>query len=76
MNTEKTVLSIAEAAQDFSKVTELVNLYGKAVILKNNLPKYVVTEADKSVFADDETVNRLSKEFIKKNKRIYEELAK
>ena len=34
----KTMVSISEANQNFSKVARLVDQYGSAVILKNNSP--------------------------------------
>ena len=38
----KTLISISEANQNFSKVARLVDEYGSAVILKNNIPRYLV----------------------------------
>ena len=35
----KTMVSISEANQNFSKVARLVDQYGSAVILKNNAPR-------------------------------------
>lgn len=80
VNTD-TLISISEANQNFSKVARLVDKYGSAVILKNNSPRYVILEFPKAktekvtVPADDE-VMALSNMFIKKNKKVYEELAK
>ena len=37
----KTLISISEANQNFSKVARLVDEYGSAVILKNNIPRYL-----------------------------------
>lgn len=45
----KTVVSMTEANQNFSKVCRTVDEYGKAVIFKNNAPRYLViqfTDAD------------------------------
>ncbi len=39
-----TVVSISEANQNFSKVCRMVDNLGKAVIFKNNSPKYMVLE--------------------------------
>ena len=39
-----TLISITEANQNFSKVTRLVDEKGAAVIMKNNVPKYIVIE--------------------------------
>ena len=74
-----TMISITEANQNFSKVTKLVDERGTAVILKNNVPRYLVIEfskADESVVAPDEDVLAISKRLPKKNKEAYEALAK
>lgn len=74
-----TMISITEANQNFSKVTKLVDERGTAVILKNNVPRYLVIEfskADKSAVAPDEDVLAISKRLLKKNKEAYEVLAK
>ena len=39
-----TVVSISEANQNFSKVCRMVDNLGKAIIFKNNSPKYMVLE--------------------------------
>jgi antitoxin Phd len=74
-----TMISITEANQNFSKVTKLVDEKGTAVILKNNVPRYLVidfSKADESAIAEDEDVLAISKRLIKKNKEAYEVLAK
>lgn len=43
----KTMVSISEANQNFSKVARLVDQYGSAVILKNNSPRYLILESIK-----------------------------
>ena len=71
-----TMISITEANQNFSKVTKLVDERGTAVILKNNVPRYLVIEfskADESAVAPDEDVLAISKRLLKKNKEAYEE---
>ena len=76
---KNTMVSITEANQNFSKVTKLVDERGTAVILKNNVPRYLVIEfskADESVVAPDEDVLAISKRLLKKNKEAYEVLAK
>ncbi|CRH60482.1 Uncharacterised protein [Chlamydia trachomatis] len=80
VNTD-TLVSISEANQNFSKVVRLVDKYGSAVILKNNAPRYVILEfpkaqADENALATNDEVTALSNMFIKKNKKVYEELAK
>lgn len=37
-----TMISITEANQNFSKVAKVVDEHGTAVILKNNVPRYLV----------------------------------
>ena len=43
-----TMISITEATQNFSKVTKLVDEYGTAVIVKNNMPRYLVIDFSKA----------------------------
>ena len=40
----RSIVSITEANQNFSKVARLVDQLGTAVIMKNNVPRYIVTE--------------------------------
>ena len=74
-----TLVSITEANQNFSKVAKLVDKYGSAVILKNNVPRYLIidfSKIDQDADAADEEVLRLSKLFMEKNREAYEVLAK
>ena len=74
-----TMISITEANQNFSKVTRLVDEKGSAVILKNNVPKYLVidfSKADETALSSDEDVLSISKRLMKENKKAYEVLAK
>lgn len=73
------MVSITEANQNFSKVARLVDEHGTAVILKNNVPRYLVidfSKADKDAVALNEDVLSISKRLIEKNKEAYEVLAK
>ena len=73
------LVSITEANQNFSKVARLVDENGSAVILKNNVPRYLIVEcgqAEKEQLASDEDVMSISKRLIAKNKQAYEVLAK
>ena len=38
------LVSITEANQNFSKVARLVDENGSAIILKNNVPRYIIME--------------------------------
>lgn len=74
-----TMVSITEANQNFSKVARLVDEHGTAVILKNNVPRYLVidfSKADKDTVALSEDVLSISKRLIEKNREAYEVLAK
>ena len=75
----KSLVSISEANQNFSKVARLVDENGTAIILKNNVPRYIImefSEAEKIQEADDEDINKLSHRIIEQNKEAYKELAK
>ena len=78
INTDNLV-SITEANQNFSRIARLVDENGAAVILKNNVPRYVLVEfsqVEDEQQAKDEDVLEISKRLISKNKQAYEVLAK
>ena len=73
------LVSITEANQNFSRVARLVDENGSAVILKNNVPRYLIVEfsqAEEEQVATDEDVMSISKRLIQKNRQAYEVLAK
>lgn len=74
-----TLVSITEANQNFSKVARLVDEHGTAVILKNNVPRYLVidfSKAEGDSVASNEDILSISKKIIEQNKEAYEVLAK
>lgn len=74
-----TMVSITEANQNFSKVARLVDEHGTAVILKNNVPRYLVVDfsrAEEDSVASDGDVLSISKRLIAQNRKAYEVLAK
>lgn len=74
-----TMVSISEANQNFSKEARLVDEKGSAVILKNNVPRYLVidfSKANADIVASDDDVLSISKKLIAQNKEAYEVLAK
>ena len=78
INTDNLV-SITEANQNFSRVARMVDVNGAAVILKNNVPRYVLMEfsqVEDEQQAKDEDILEISKRLIAKNKQAYEVLAK
>lgn len=73
------LISITEANQNFSRVARLVDERGSAVILKNNVPRYLIidfSQAEKMQTAADEDVMNLSKRLVAQNRDAYEVLAK
>ena len=74
-----TMISSTEANQNFSKVAKIVDEHGTAVILKNNVPKYLVidfSKAEKEKVASNEDVLAISERLIKQNMEAYKVLAK
>ena len=75
----KSLVPITEANQNFSKVARLVDENGSAVILKNNVPRYINLEfsrTEQEQIAGNEDIMAISKRLIGKNKEAYEVLAK
>lgn len=79
MINSNTLVSITEANQNFSKVARLVDEQGSAVILKNNVPRYLIVEfsqAEQMQAAEDEDIMQISARLIQQNRAAYEKLAK
>ena len=78
IDTDKTV-SMTEANQNFSKVARMAMEYGDVTILKNNkvfLTVHYAPQDDSVKAASDEDVLASSSKLLKRNKRVYKELAK
>ena len=78
INTDNMV-SITETNQNFSKVARMVDRTGAAVILKNNVPRYIIL--DFSQIKEEETVSTkealaCAKKLIKKHLPAFQGLAK
>ena len=72
------LVSISEANQNFSKVARLVDENGAAVIMKNNVPRYVLVEysqLQEETIGDDE-VDEIAKRVLSKHIKAFEELAR
>lgn len=79
MINSNTLVSITEANQNFSKVARLVDEQGSAVILKNNVPRYLIVEfsqAEQMQATENEDIMQVSARLIQQNRAAYEELAK
>ena len=75
----KTIVSVTEANQNFSRVTRIAEKNGQAVIFKNNKPKYMLVDLDVSPMidmTDDEKIDVVAARILKKYKPAFMELAK
>ena len=73
-----TLVSITEANQNFSKVARLVDEKGSAVILKNNVPRYLVIafdQAEQITETEDEDVLAMSARLMEHNRETYAALS-
>ena len=73
------IVSMTEANQNFSRVTRIADANGQAVVFKNNRPKYLLIDMDRSPLldmTDDEKIYVVAARIIKKFKPAFEELAK
>ena len=73
------LVSISEANQNFSRVARLVDEKGTAVILKNNVPRYVLLDYSlfkQNTIADDASVDEAASRILVKHIKAFEELAK
>jgi len=73
------IVSISEANQNFSKVARLVDKKGTAIILKNNVPRYILLEYGlfrQNTVADDKDVEAAATRILEKHIKAFEELAK
>jgi antitoxin Phd len=73
------LVSITEANQNFSRVARMVDENGAAVILKNNVPRYVILEYSQvqtEETAQNEDVKSVGKRILERNIEAFKELAK
>ena len=71
---------MTQANQNFSVIARKVEDSGKAIIMKNNRPKYIVLDADTNDFlmdlTDDEKIDIVAKRILNKYLDAFKELAK
>lgn len=75
----KTIVSVTEANQNFSRVTRIAEKNGQVVIFKNNKPKYMLVDLDVSPMidmTDDEKIDVVAARILKKYKPAFMDLAK
>lgn len=73
------LISFAEANQDFSRVAQLADESGCAVILKNGVPRYCVvpfSQEEDELPVETEKLLSVSAQLIAQNRQAYEDLAK
>ena len=73
------LISITEANQNFSKVARMVDEKGTAVILKNNVPRYVlldISTLQSDEYAEDSTIQKIGESLVKKHLQAFKEPAK
>ena len=72
------IVSMTEANQNFSRVTRIADANGQAVVFKNNRPKYLLIDMERSPLldmTDDEKIDEVAARIMKKFKSAFEELA-
>lgn len=75
----KQIISMTEANQNFSKASKTADLYGKAIIVKNNRPKYVLIDVNSSSYIEltnEEKIEIIAKRMLNKHILAFKELAK
>ena len=75
----RTIVSVTEANQNFSRVTRIAEKNGQAIIFKNNRPKYMLIDLENSPIiemTDDEKIDFVAARILKKYKPAFLELAK
>lgn len=73
------IISISAANQNFSKVIKIADKRGKAIIFKNNKPRYVLMNIEEFPIiemTDDEKIDFVAARILKEHKAAFLELAK
>jgi antitoxin Phd len=74
-----TIVTATEANQNFSKVARIAEKKGRAVVFKNNRPKYLVIDLDvepQIEMTEDEKINFVAERILREHKAAFQELAK
>lgn len=78
INSER-IMSITEVNQNFSKAAKFVDQKGEVVIFKNNKPKYLLIDLDKSpqiTMSEEEKILFVAKRILAQHLDAFKELAK
>ena len=75
----KTIVSVTEANQNFSRVMQIADQNGQAVIFKDNRPKYLLLDLERNPqieMTDDEKIDFVAARILRQYKPAFQELAK
>ncbi len=78
INTEQ-IISMTEANQNFSKAVKIVDKNKKAIVMKNNKPRYIIIDFNDNNFlelSDDEKILIISNRILNRHINAFKELAK
>ena len=73
------LISLTEANQNFSKVARTVDEKGSVIILKNNIPRYIVIDFKKLEqlgISVNESLESLASQILQDNLEAFRELAR
>ncbi len=71
------IISMTEANQNFSKASKTVDKYGKAIIMKNNKPRYIILDVNQHFdVTEDEKILIVAKRILNRHIQAFKELAK
>ena len=74
-----TIVSVTEANQNFSRVSRIAEKSGQAVIFKNNRPKFLLIDVERSPvleLTDDEKIDIVAARILNRFRPAFDELAK
>ena len=73
------IISITAINQNFSTASKIADRKGRAIIFKNNKPKYALVNLDKQLLidmSDEEKIMFIAQRILKEHKKAFLELAK
>lgn len=73
------IISISKANQNFSNAARIADRNGRAIIFRNNKPKYMLVDLDRAPvleLTDDEKIDIVAARILKQYKAAFQELAK
>lgn len=73
------VVSLSVTDRSFSEIARLVDLYGSAIVALNDKPRYLVLDLNQDKDTENvsnQEVQEISRRLMKRNRAVYQELAK